>query len=174
VGRRPQGPHNLSIAFDAGSTPGVSITKVTFDTSTLGVVVSSPSGGGGIINNGVVNPTFFGALGSSTFGLTATSFPPGANYFNSELNLTLNGNIAINFQGATATVEFSDGLVAKATLSGPISGSNSLGDFVEWESTFSASGGHTPVPEPASLTLLGVGALSLVGYGWRRRRRAAV
>jgi hypothetical protein len=31
----------------------------------------------------------------------------------------------------------------------------------------------TAAPEPASLTLLGIGGLSLLGYGWRRRRQAA-
>lgn len=31
-----------------------------------------------------------------------------------------------------------------------------------------------PVPEPTSLTLLGFGALSLLGYSWRRKRRPAV
>jgi LPXTG-motif cell wall-anchored protein len=29
------------------------------------------------------------------------------------------------------------------------------------------------VPETASPTLLGIGAVGLIGYGWRRRKRAA-
>jgi hypothetical protein len=29
-----------------------------------------------------------------------------------------------------------------------------------------------PVPEPASLTLLGLGALGVIGFGWKRRRPA--
>jgi hypothetical protein len=34
-------------------------------------------------------------------------------------------------------------------------------------------GPTTATPEPTSLTLLGLGSLSLLGYGWRRRNRAA-
>jgi hypothetical protein len=29
------------------------------------------------------------------------------------------------------------------------------------------------VPEPASLTMLGLGALGFAGYAWRRRKKAA-
>lgn len=31
--------------------------------------------------------------------------------------------------------------------------------------------GTPSVPEPSTLTLLGIGSLSLLGYGWRRRKR---
>lgn len=34
-----------------------------------------------------------------------------------------------------------------------------------------AGGTFAPVPEPTSLTLLGIGAAGLLGYGWRRRKQ---
>jgi hypothetical protein len=55
---------------------------------------------------------------------------------------------------------------------------DTLGDFflddVPASTTFTATlGTPTATAEPASLTLLGVGAVGLLGYGWRHRRRAA-
>ena len=59
-----------------------------------------------------------------------------------------------------------------------IIGDNLPGPFTPWESIFGGTRDLTftatfVIPEPGTLTLLGTGALGLLGYGWRRRRRAA-
>jgi hypothetical protein len=45
-----------------------------------------------------------------------------------------------------------------------------IGFELRTDGTFTTA---SAAPEPASLTLLGIGALGLLGYGWRKRRQAA-
>jgi hypothetical protein len=39
--------------------------------------------------------------------------------------------------------------------------------------SFEVASAVSGVPEPSTLTLLGLGSLGLLGYGWRRRKQAA-
>jgi len=56
----------------------------------------------------------------------------------------------------------------------PTSPIRPLPDGDTFQGTYSVQGTPlaTAAPEPASLTLLGIGGLCSLGYGWRRRKRA--
>ena len=58
------------------------------------------------------------------------------------------------------------GSFTQTTMGGSVNASFTF----ETPATISAA---TAAPEPASLTLLGLGALGLLGYGWRKRKQAA-
>jgi hypothetical protein len=80
------------------------------------------------------------------------------------LPLTPNGAPGPNYSvWVPAGVAFS-GTAMSAIFSG-------TADYIAFDNI--TLGSASPAPEPASLTLLGLGACGLLGYGWRRNKAAA-
>jgi hypothetical protein len=79
----------------------------------------------------------------------------------------------------TSFTQFSSGFASFSVSSGFLPGVNTL-DFIVSNGggptalrvEMSGTASSAAVPEPATLTLLGIGAVSLVGYGWRKRKAA--
>jgi hypothetical protein len=89
------------------------------------------------------------------------------------------------------TIDGTTGFFSTSGPGGSIPGSNSLFSFDLFSGNISLVGSFAPtitsgngisgiaaqpsaatVPEPASLTLVGIGAVGLLGYGWRRRSKS--
>jgi hypothetical protein len=75
----------------------------------------------------------------------------------------------LDFDGANGTSPAGDLILGSSTLYGMTcyggSGGGSLGDGTVFALT-------VPTPEPSTLALLGVAALGLPGYAWRRRKQS--
>lgn len=117
----------------------------------------------------------------------ATSFPiDGSNHLGPQMTLTGLGSgyhlyeLAYNLQTASAEL-YVDGILRMSGYQGAAGtqqrvawgagGTSQTGhghyNLIKFETGVTASA----VPEPASCTLLTIGALSLSGYGWRQRRK---
>jgi PEP-CTERM motif len=115
--------------------------------------------------NGRQNPgiaTFSASVGGTTLLSTMTNqLPAPANGTDNSAWVHESGNFIATSTTATFTFTFS-------TLGNSEAGQDVLIDRVYVDTTASIA-----TPEPASLTMLGLGALGLMGYGWRRKRKAA-
>jgi uncharacterized repeat protein (TIGR03803 family) len=108
---------------------------------------------------------------------------------NGNLFGTAEGNAAGNTQGSVYELRPDGTFTTLAVFRGPNGADpraglilDSSGDLFGTTSSGGPNGGHgtvfeitgsqAPAPEPASLALMGIGVVGLVGFAWRRRRRA--
>jgi hypothetical protein len=114
-------------------------------------------------------------------GLTKVEFFDARNDLIFSRDALIGANQGLTFLGGVANagegisrVRITSGLntiVANGVLGNPNDDVVVMDDFLYAEPL--AVPAATAAPEPASLTLLGLGALGLLGYGWRKRQQAA-
>jgi len=87
-------------------------------------------------------------------------------------NLSLNGNSTLEVTGSLAAGTYTIASYG-GTLSGQFTALNiPAGDTISYGTRSDSSITLSVVPEPSTFMLLGVGAIGLIAYGWRRHGSA--
>jgi hypothetical protein len=132
---------------------GTGLAAVTADGSHLFAGSTDPVTGTTDLNGVNLATGSATPIGDTGFFLINGLFVQGALYGfddNTDAIVKINTTTGVGTQVATYSLPGGDVIFASATAESP-----------------------SAAPEPASLTLLGIGAVGLLGYGWRWRRRAA-
>jgi hypothetical protein len=141
---------------------------------------ANASGGVNVLTTASVSVA--GISGTGTFNDSIAAFATGNNKQGGTAGFEdVTGGMTIVVTANTAFASYD-----LTTSIGPVSGSNldvSIGslststgvfsfqfDSMDLLSSFTATLATTATPEPASLTLLGLGVAGIAGYAWRRRR----
>ncbi len=168
-----------------GSGPGPNY-GITFNSDSLALIAGTAGGSGNFSNNPSGNTVLFFLSGSGAVMDVAAGFTTGVSLYYAECN-GMTGNVSV-YSGLDGTGSLLASLSLPATSSpycvwAPVGVSFSgtaqsvifsgTANYIGFDNI--TLGGQTPggsaaAPEPASLTLLGFGAVGLLGYGWRRKK----
>jgi hypothetical protein len=177
-------PPRIAASWD-NQTFVAGTTQLRVNSATPGVfnlIWNNTMGLGGSSNLNIYEMTLLGA--GNPFGAAPGTIVLSYQALNSlatpdkQTTIGLNAGDGTNFAVLPSTVSPSGNGVLTETQAAqlPVEGSPSapgIWSFTPSGAGYSVIGGPPPVPEPASLTLLSLGVLGMIGYSIRRRKQAA-
>ena len=154
----------------SGSTYYFDVTAADWERSGTGVYIDATNAvaNASIVIN-ILNP-MGGTVTAGPTNFTLTGIGTGHILYNfsGETSVTLNNGVDGSVLAPEANILWTTGDINGQLIAGSIGSPTAYSGVEVHNSPF--SGNLRPVPEPASLALMGAGGLGLLGYSWRRRR----